>query len=571
MTIPIDASAYLSQLKALIPDEDVKDEKKDDLKAKINRVLEEVSQSRMDKTQSKNLRGICQLAKKADKMQLLSDPAKALVKQIATSDAVRDLTLQGKDGSILVNPDLLTEKNSLFEAMFKFQMTETTENKVKLENYSTKTLNLLMTYLNADDPTTVPLPPDNTVVRELIELSLTYGFDELFRQIEPAVTAFIEQHSEEVVVNARDWLNLLHPHTMEREVASPAAAAASLAPITLEESTARQAAVKWTETITVSLLTNLDISFTRRPGGKFEIPVDFFNFFYEEDTRDLPQLMPVTLAINGAYDIEIFREACEEAKLKEPLTLKLSCFNMPETEDKDSFYKYAELFNFKVKFENYLLALPSGTKVFGQEQWETYWGSVGEVPHIPANIREILQQPCPWNKTKTKKDTHLLVLLPATVRDKPLTLNTFLKLAENPNGGRRAICFDPHKALELYGNEVSEKGACWVLLYPDAIPDSRDASYSEQLKLIAKKPGYEEPDIFTTLVCALTHYVHTGERIFSMESEIYTRCREFIKDYPAIIGCFIPPSYSREGVGIELAYTNSDDSEIGMAAMQVLR
>ena len=52
----------------------------------------------------------------------------------------------------------------------------------------------------------------------------------------------------------------------------------------------------------------------------------------------------------------------------------------------------------------------------GPKEWiASGLGDPGPVPHLPLNIHQLLQSPCPFIPGKTVEDTHLLVLIPATV------------------------------------------------------------------------------------------------------------------------------------------------------------
>lgn len=76
-----------------------------------------------------------------------------------------------------------------------------------------------------------------------------------------------------------------------------------------------------------------------------------------------------------------------------------------------------------------------GEQRFGQLEWETYFGAIGEAPPLPDNINEILNSPCPFSQHLVK-ETHMLVLIPATVNDQDLTLNCLTERIKHPlNGG----------------------------------------------------------------------------------------------------------------------------------------
>ena len=78
----------------------------------------------------------------------------------------------------------------------------------------------------------------------------------------------------------------------------------------------------------------------------------------------------------------------------------------------------------------------------GRQNGKWYFGDIGEEPPLPPNIYEILASPCPFDPKKTVRETHILVLVPATVDGTPLTLNLLGKLVKKPKGGGHATQYD---------------------------------------------------------------------------------------------------------------------------------
>src|SRR5258708_619998 len=68
--------------------------------------------------------------------------------------------------------------------------------------------------------------------------------------------------------------------------------------------------------------------------------------------------------------------------------------------------------------------------LFGERDWETLVGRVAPAPALPPNIEAILQGPCPFFPGKKVKETHLLVYMPTTVNEQPLTLERLGELAK---------------------------------------------------------------------------------------------------------------------------------------------
>ena len=74
---------------------------------------------------------------------------------------------------------------------------------------------------------------------------------------------------------------------------------------------------------------------------------------------------------------------------------------------------------------------------FGPEDWERYFGEVGEVPKLPPSIFQILMQSCPYSEGQRVYETHLLTLIPETVNGELLTLNTLGEMIQHPRKGHQ--------------------------------------------------------------------------------------------------------------------------------------
>jgi hypothetical protein len=176
---------------------------------------------------------------------------------------------------------------------------------------------------------------------------------------------------------------------------------------------------------------------------------------------------------------------------------------------------------------------------FGPREWSKYYGEVGAVPPLPTDIEAILDAPCPFWPDRRVRDTHLLVLLPATVNGKPFTLNLLSKLIKSPkwpSGGHKTQYlrqyYYGHAVQEQIGNN-SPDHSYWLLMTRDVLPESRNKTYSDQKELItdhASRTGllYELPKALEAATAILTHYVRSGERLYNDNPWTYTRCQELV-------------------------------------------
>ena len=208
---------------------------------------------------------------------------------------------------------------------------------------------------------------------------------------------------------------------------------------------------------------------------------------------------------------------------------------------------------------------------FGAEEWSQYFGEVGEAPRLPSDINEILGSPCPFWAGEVVKDTHLLVLIPATVAGEPFSLDLLERLVKNPKVGDRSTKY------RHYNSDVQEQlGAqspgrsYWVLMTRDVLEGSRYETYAAQKALVAQHASrtglpYELPGVLEVATAILSHYVRSGERLYTDALWTWTRCQELVNDrYPAIIGGF-----SDGGLGVYNYYAD-DRSFRGVSSLRKL-
>jgi hypothetical protein len=210
---------------------------------------------------------------------------------------------------------------------------------------------------------------------------------------------------------------------------------------------------------------------------------------------------------------------------------------------------------------------------FGEKQWKQYFGEVGAAPRLPVEIGEVLNSPCPFWEGKQVKDTHLLVLMPAKVNDKPFSLNLLKELIQNPKEGVRSPKRYPYnKDVRSVLGKQSFDNAYWVLMTREVLPKSRTESYKAQRALIAGHAirtslPYELPGALEAATAILSHYVRSGdvERLSSVSPWTYTRCQELVSiedhNYPTVVSGF-------NGSGLSVSYDFSDaplDDRYGVA------
>ena len=180
----------------------------------------------------------------------------------------------------------------------------------------------------------------------------------------------------------------------------------------------------------------------------------------------------------------------------------------------------------------------------GKEAWSEYFGDVGDVPLLPSDIENTLNEDCPFWSGRKVRDTHLLVLVPEKVDGNPLTLNKCCSLLRRyfPDNIFGYRDFDIDVKSEF--GRSTPPSSHWVLLTRDIVPNSRGRTYEGCLSLISShsvRPGIccRFPTLLEVSVAVLLHYLRTGERLLGDNPVTYTYCYEISSDgFPPIVGRF---------------------------------
>ena len=184
---------------------------------------------------------------------------------------------------------------------------------------------------------------------------------------------------------------------------------------------------------------------------------------------------------------------------------------------------------------------------FGAEEWRQYFGEIGVEPSFPSDIAGILNSTCPFWPDRVVKDTHLLVLIPATVNGKPYNLNLLSELIEHPKGGGHATKYRFYSEyVQGQFGAQSPTSSYWVLMTRDVLEGSRRETYASQQALVAEHAErtqlpYELSGALEASTAILSHYVRSGERLYTDNPWTFTRCRELVDNiwkWPIVVGGF---------------------------------
>lgn len=176
---------------------------------------------------------------------------------------------------------------------------------------------------------------------------------------------------------------------------------------------------------------------------------------------------------------------------------------------------------------------------FGAEDWSRYYGNVGKVPPLPPHIFKILMGLCSYWEGKRVKDTHFLTLIPESINEVPLTLNTLQESIKAPQGGGHA------SAYKFYSEGVKKElgkeriaAPYWALMTKYVLPGSRNKTFIEQEAILQADSRYRVPKALETTVVFLTHRVKKKVQFHLEELSTYTRCAEKVHDkvYRVIVG-----------------------------------
>ena len=137
---------------------------------------------------------------------------------------------------------------------------------------------------------------------------------------------------------------------------------------------------------------------------------------------------------------------------------------------------------------------------FSAEDWRHRFHVVvlDKEPPLPHNIERILNERCPFWENHQVKDTHQIVLIPATiipwnpesgkaVRKKRLTLNNLWKLIQEKQELTESLHTSDKKVKkevrDVFVNSPLPKAPYWLLMTNSVVPDSPNRNYGDGYRL----------------------------------------------------------------------------------------
>jgi hypothetical protein len=213
-------------------------------------------------------------------------------------------------------------------------------------------------------------------------------------------------------------------------------------------------------------------------------------------------------------------------------------------------------------------------KTLGALEWKHYLGDVGPIPNLPSNIDAVLDGPCPFWPGKKVRDTHLLVLIPATVDGAPFTLNLLGALIQHPKNGEHKTKYRRYDSdVKTQFGEKSPDRSYWLLMTREVLKGSRGKSYADQKGVVERftkktQQPYELPGVLEAATAILMHHACTGERLLGNHPWTYTRCRELVGGLGPLYGKFpvAVGGFGSSGLGVicDGSYGYDYDGRIGV-------
>lgn len=218
---------------------------------------------------------------------------------------------------------------------------------------------------------------------------------------------------------------------------------------------------------------------------------------------------------------------------------------LKDIENDEFYFKYdSEDLKLAMEFLQYNpLTLPVG--VHGQEDWNKYWGDIGEVAPPPQELLEAYKGPCPFTNLKNDPngprmaDTHEFFWVPPTIDGQILDVATLKKLAESEKFRDNKIGFKHIDETIVHDEKINKpiKKGYWVAVLRQAVFADKQAVFTDKgynlKKFLSKNyPKYDYPLVRELIISCFMHYVCSGlkkECNLSEENPIwFSICKEEI-------------------------------------------
>ncbi len=207
-----------------------------------------------------------------------------------------------------------------------------------------------------------------------------------------------------------------------------------------------------------------------------------------------------------------------------------------------------------------------GKNFFGIEDWATLYGvkfsekQLRAVAEFPWG-EDILNSPCPFNKGKTIRETHVAFLGLNQYMGKPLTIRKWQDI--HPATGQPRFFSYPQDCW--YTNEkFANDPTCafrWYLMLANILPKSEDKTYADQTAMLPAE--YEVPFAIEEVTKNLLHHRKNGE---FLNGSRHGRCQDVSsRGYRVGVGYF-----DAQGLSVYYSWDVSRNGGLGLAASRKL-
>jgi hypothetical protein len=217
-----------------------------------------------------------------------------------------------------------------------------------------------------------------------------------------------------------------------------------------------------------------------------------------------------------------------------------------------------------------------GPNFLGAAEWQQGFNvAVGSVPPIPKWItKELLEGDCELHPGQLVKDTHILVLIPKSVDDKPYSALKLDELCSKTKGSGERLIYDQHDGANKWKGEswaqAPQQESEWMLI-PKRDPDPskvsedkyfRTKTISEQAHVYGRYvENYREAKALEVMTAALLNDVVNGERILS---DCCLRTQEPTPSGGRVVVGF----FDADGLGVCVVYGVNDHADVGGALVR---
>lgn len=317
--------------------------------------------------------------------------------------------------------------------------------------------------------------------------------------------------------------------------------------------------------------------FARRTVDRFAFLVDGVSF---EGKEGVPAYFPCVKEILRQVESKLIDKNLEVIKAE--FAKKIATFNtslqeidpakMLSSSEKEMFEMIEEVSLSRQEGEIREIRKSFPGCLFGVEEWTQHLGVVAKIS-LPEGMLAILNQPCPITPGKKVGETHMLTLIPDSVNNKPLTLNSLGRLLKEKRASQGKVTgyYQINTAISAGQGDKIAGPSHYVLMTKGVLPGSRGKryalnqamgkSYAENQAMVKAIPGtsgaYEVPSALSAATCIFMNYLaSSGTRLFSDDPWTFTRCQEQVQNDSIVVGGFIQ-------FGLTISYSSVYDCGYG--------